>query len=59
MKDFLTQIRRYLTRPNFANLLMALFVISTTIGAAMIFPPAGFIVAGITSGIFGYLLGSE
>lgn len=57
--DKLINIRRYLTRSNFANGLMVVFVVSTSIGAGLIFPPAGFVVAGITSGIFGYLLGAE
>lgn len=57
--DKLNNIRKYMTRSNFANGLMVIFVVTTTIGAGMVFPPAGFIVAGITSGIFGYLLGAE
>lgn len=57
--DKLTNIRRYLTRSNFANGFMVVFVISTSVGAGMMFLPAGLVVAGITSGIFGYLLGAE
>lgn len=42
-----------------ANLLMLSFILMTSIGAFMIFPPAGFIAAGVCCGVFGYLLGSE
>jgi hypothetical protein len=35
------------------------FIMLTSIGAGLIFPPAGLIVAGIACGIFGYLLGSK
>lgn len=48
-----------LTRATFANLLMFSFILFTSIGAALIFVPAGLIVAGIACGIFGYLLGAE
>jgi hypothetical protein len=47
------------TRRTFANLLMASFIIFTSIGAGLIFPPAGLVVAGITCGLFGFLLGLE
>lgn len=57
--DKLINIRRHMTRSNFANGLMLVFVISTSVGAGLVFLPAGFVVAGITSGIFGYLLGAE
>lgn len=46
-------------RSTFANLFMISFILFTSIGAALIFPPAGLIVAGITCGLFGYLLGLE
>jgi amino acid permease len=57
--DKLINLRRYLNRSTFANALMVIFVVSTSIGAGMMFLPAGFVVAGVTSGIFGYLLGAE
>jgi len=57
--ETLLKVRAALSRANIANALMACFILGTTIGAAMLFPPAGFIVFGVTSGIFGYLLGSE
>jgi hypothetical protein len=43
----------------FANLLMISFILFTSIGAALIFLPAGLIVAGVTCGFFGFLLGLE
>jgi hypothetical protein len=43
----------------FANLLMISFILFTSIGAALIFLPAGLIVAGIACGFFGFLLGLE
>lgn len=46
-------------RNTFANLLMVSFIIFTSIGAGLIFPPAGLITAGVTCGILGFLLGSE
>jgi len=46
-------------RNTFANLLMVSFIMFTSIGAGLIFPPAGLVVAGIACGIYGFLLGSE
>lgn len=46
-------------RSTFANILMLCFIIFTSIGAGMIFLPAGWVVAGVCCGIFGFLLGSE
>jgi hypothetical protein len=57
--ETLLKVRAALSRANIANALMVCFILGTTTGAAMLFPPAGFIVFGVTSGIFGYLLGSE
>lgn len=57
--DKLINLSRLLNRSNIANGFMLVFVVSTSIGAGMIFLPAGFVVAGVTSGIFGYLLGAE
>jgi len=42
-----------------ANTLMFSFILFTSVGAAMFEPAAGFITAGVTCGVFGYLLGSE
>jgi hypothetical protein len=46
-------------RTSYANALMVSFIILTGIGAGLIFPPAGFLVAGVACGIFGFLLGLE
>lgn len=46
-------------RQNSAYLLMIVFVICTSVGAFRIYPPAGWITLGVTSGFVGYLLGSE
>lgn len=46
-------------RTTLANAMMVLFVLGTTIGSALIFLPAGFIVGGVACGLYGYLLGSE
>jgi hypothetical protein len=52
-------IKRLFTREVIANLLMLCFILNTAIGAALIYGPAGFIVAGIGCGIVGFLLGLE
>lgn len=46
-------------RATSANILMFCFIIFTSIGAGMIFLPAGLVVAGVACGIFGFLLGLE
>lgn len=52
-------IRNKANRSTFANLLMLCFIIFTSIGAGLIFLPAGWVVAGVCCGIFGFLLGAE
>lgn len=47
------------TRRGIAYILLSFFVICTTVGAFQIYLPAGWITLGITSGVYGYLLGSE
>jgi len=42
-----------------ANLFMICFILLSAAGAAAIYAPAGFIVAGVGCGIFGFLLGLE
>ncbi len=49
----------FLSRTIAAYILMSLFVICTSVGAAFIYPPAGLITLGVTSGMFAYLLGSD
>ena len=46
-------------RSNIANILMGTFVVLTAVGAGLIFPPAGLVVAGVCCGIVGLLLGLE
>jgi len=46
-------------RASMANVLMLSFIIFTSVGAALISPEIGFIVAGVTCGLFGFLLGLE
>jgi len=53
---FLPQIFR---RAFTANLLMVLFIVLIGIGTFMIWPPVGFIAAGVACGIYGFILGLE
>lgn len=56
----MNKIKAFLTkRTNVANILMSSFVILTSLGAGVIFPPAGLIVAGVGCGLVGLLLGLE
>lgn len=58
--DFLWRtLKRLATRPFFANFLMVGFIIFTSIGAGIVSPALGFLAAGVTCGIFGFLLGLE
>lgn len=50
---------RLLNRRSAANFFMLSFIIFTSIGAGLITPPLGLITAGVTSGVFGFLLGLE
>ncbi len=50
---------RLSSRAALANILMFSFILLCAVGSGMIFFPAGFIVAGIGCGVFGFLLGSE
>lgn len=69
MKSFLARLRlrlqnyfgreRIITRSLSAHFLMVLFVLLTAIGAGLLLPPAGLIVAGVNCAIYGYLLGSD
>lgn len=56
----MNKFRVFLTsRSNVANILMGTFVVLTAVGAGLIFPPAGLIVAGVSCGVVGFLLGLE
>lgn len=46
-------------RAQSAYILMLFLVVFTTIGAGLIYLPAGFITFGILSGVVGYILGAE
>jgi LytS/YehU family sensor histidine kinase len=59
MIKVVTYLRRAAKRTTFANILMASFILFTAVGGFLIAPPVGFIVAGVTCGVFGYLLGAE
>jgi len=59
MKNLFLWIRTFFNRSTFAYLLMLSFILFTTVGAALIYAPAGFITAGMSCGLFGYLLGRE
>jgi hypothetical protein len=56
---FTIWLKPKLTRRTFANVFMVSFILCTSIGAGLIFPPAGLVVAGVTCGLFGFLLGLE
>lgn len=49
----------FLTKRNLADFLMFFFIIGVTVGAGMIFVPAGLIAGGLSCGLYGYLLGTE
>lgn len=53
------RLRALFGRANAANALMVSFIIFTSIGAWIIQPSWGLIVAGVTCGILGFLLGLE
>lgn len=57
--DIRTRIRIVLQREILANWLMVSFIILTSVGAAMVYPPLGLIVGGLACGVFGFLLGLE
>jgi hypothetical protein len=56
---FSSGLKQLATRSFFTNLLMVGFIIFTSVGAGLVSPALGFIAAGITCGIFGFLLGLE
>ena len=59
MRNLFLKITAFFNRATFAYLLMLSFILFTTVGAALIYLPSGFITAGVTCGLFGYLLGRE
>lgn len=59
MQKFFSKVKNRLSRSLFAYFFMLSFIILSSIGAALIYPPAGFLVAGASCGFFGFLLGRE
>jgi len=59
MKKILISLKSKLNRVTFANTLMFSFILFSAIGGFLIAPPIGFLVAGVSCGIFGYILGAE
>jgi hypothetical protein len=53
------RLRANLNRGSAANLMMISFILFTTIGCFLVYVPAGFICAGVSCGLFGFLLGQE
>lgn len=53
------KVKQWFTRPRTANILMASFIIMTTTGAFLFNPATGFVVAGLTCGALGLLLGMD
>ncbi len=50
---------KLITRNSTANMLMASFIIMTSVGAFFIDISVGFITLGVVSGVLGFLLGLE
>lgn len=59
IRGFVNWFNSKLKRSTFAYLFMFSFIILTSIGVGLIFPPAGLVVAGVSCGIFGFILGLE
>jgi len=59
MKKIIALLKSKANRVTFAHILMASFILFTAIGGFLIAPPVGFIIAGVSCGLFGYLLGAE
>jgi hypothetical protein len=59
IKTFFTKTRTVTTRSFISYTLMVGFIIFTSIGAGLISPALGFLAAGVTCGILGFLLGIE
>jgi hypothetical protein len=59
MQKLWLRVKIRLNRSLFAYFFMVSFIILSSIGAALIYPPAGLRVGGATCGFFGFLLGRE
>lgn len=58
-RSLLAILRGRINRRSTANTLMLSFIIMTSIGGFIISPAVGFLIAGATCGLFGFLLGLE
>lgn len=56
---FLSKTRARVTRSFISYALMVGFIIFTSVGAGIVSPALGFLAAGVTCGILGFLLGLE
>ncbi len=59
MKNLFARLKARRWRVISADAFMLAFILLTGVGAYMILPAAGFITAGVTCGLYGYLLGSD
>ncbi len=59
IEPLIKKIKKGLSRRATANLMMVSFILFTAIGCFLVYVPAGFICAGISCGLFGFLLGQE
>jgi uncharacterized membrane protein len=59
VKNLFARLKARRWRVISADAFMLAFILLTGVGAYMILPAAGFITAGVTCGLYGYLLGSE
>jgi len=59
VKELFARLKARQWRVISANAFMLSFILLTGVGAYMILPAAGFITAGVASGLYGYLLGSD
>lgn len=59
IKSFWKITKTLATRSFISYLLMVGFIIFTSVGAGMVSPALGFLAAGVTCGIMGFLLGLE
>ncbi len=63
MKSLIRQVREFLIglewRRLFAYILMLAFIVFASVGAGLIYFPAGMITAGVACGLVGYILGAD
>jgi hypothetical protein len=59
INSFLKKTKQAMTRSFLSYTLMVGFIIFTSVGAGIFSPALGFLAAGVTCGILGFLLGVE